>query len=123
MMAIESGVKVFFADPHSPWKRGTNGLLRQYFPKKTDSSRWSEQGLEAVALTINNRPRKTLSWKTPAEALNDYLQSVAYTVLRRPVECAQYCGHEYLSALKDYKMNGSLPDGKLVSASPIGKDR
>jgi len=78
---IESGVKVFFADPHSPWQRGTNentnGLLRQYFPKGTDLSRWSEQELQAVALAFNNRPRKTLGWKTPAEALNDHLQSVA----------------------------------------------
>ena len=76
---IESGVKVFFADPHSPWQRGTNentnGLLRQYFPKGTDLSRWTEQELQAVALTLNNRPRKTLGWKTPAEALNDYLES------------------------------------------------
>ena len=76
---IESGVKVFFADPRSPWQRGTNentnGLLRQYFPKGTDLSRWSEQEIQAVALTLNNRPRKTLGWKTPAEALNDYLKS------------------------------------------------
>jgi IS30 family transposase len=78
---IESGVQVYFADPRSPWQRGTNentnGLLRQYFPKGTDLSRWSEQALEAVALTFNNRPRKTLGWKTPAEALNEHLKSVA----------------------------------------------
>lgn len=77
---IESGVRVFFADPHSPWQRGTNentnGLLRQYFPKGTDLSRWSEQEIQAVARTLNNRPRKTLGWKTPAEMLNDYLKSV-----------------------------------------------
>ncbi len=76
---IESGVKVFFADPHSPWQRGTNentnGLLRQYFPKGTDLSRWSDHEIQAVALTLNNRPRKTLGWKTPAEALNAYLES------------------------------------------------
>lgn len=76
---IESGVRVFFADPHSPWQRGTNentnGLLRQYFPKGTDLSRWSEQEIQAVANALNNRPRKTLGWKTPAEALNDYLKS------------------------------------------------
>lgn len=76
---IESGVKVFFADPHSPWQRGmnknTNGLLRQYFSKGTDLSRWNEQELQAVAQTLNSRPRKTLVWKTPAEALNDYLKS------------------------------------------------
>lgn len=77
---IESGVRVFFADPHSPWQRGTNentnGLLRQYFPKGTDLSRWSEQEIQAVARTLNNRPRKTLGWKTPAETLNEYIKSV-----------------------------------------------
>lgn len=76
---IESGVSVFFADPHSPWQRGTNentnGLLRQYFPKGTDLSRWNEQEIQAVAHTLNTRPRKTLGWKTPAEALNEYLKS------------------------------------------------
>ena len=76
---IESGVRVFFADPHSPWQRGTNentnGLLRQYFPKGTDLSRWSAQEIQSVANTLNARPRKTLGWKTPAEALNDYLKS------------------------------------------------
>lgn len=75
---LESGVKVFFADPRSPWQRGTNentnGLLRQYFPKGTDLSRWSEQELQAVANTLNNRPRKTLGWKTPAEMLRQYLK-------------------------------------------------
>ncbi len=78
---IESGEKVFFADPHSPWQRGTNentnGLLRQYFPKGTDLSRWSAQELQAVTMAFNNRPRKTLGWKTPAEALNEHLNSVA----------------------------------------------
>ena len=78
---IESGVKVYFADPHSPWQRGTNentnGLLRQYFPKGTDLSRWSEDEVQAVARTLNNRPRKTLGWRTPAEALNDYIKSIA----------------------------------------------
>ena len=77
---VESGVKVFFADPRSPWQRGTNentnGLLRQYFPKGTDLSRWSAQEIQAVANTLNSRPRKTLGWKTPAEALDVYLKSV-----------------------------------------------
>ena len=74
---IESGVKVFFADPHSPWPRGTNettnGLLRQYFPKGTDMSRYGERELDAVAATLNGRPRKTLGWRTPAEALDHLL--------------------------------------------------
>ena len=51
----------------------SNGLLRQYFPKGTDLSRWSAADIEAVAHTLNNRPRKTLEWKTPAEALNEHL--------------------------------------------------
>jgi len=80
---IESGVKVFFADPNSPWQRGTNensnGLLRQYFPKGTDLSRWSAQEIQAVAHTLNTRPRKTLNCKTPAEALNNYLKSIQQT--------------------------------------------
>ena len=78
--ALETGTRVFFADPHSPWQRptneNTNGLLRQYFPKGTDLSRWSSEDLEAVAFTINNRPRKILGWKTPAEVFEEQLRSL-----------------------------------------------
>ena len=77
---LDTGTRVFFADPHSPWQRptneNTNGLLRQYFPKGTDLSRWSAEDLEAVALTLNNRPRKILGWRTPAEVFEQQLRSI-----------------------------------------------
>jgi IS30 family transposase len=57
----------------------SNGLLRQYFPKGTDLARWSAEEIEAVAATLNSRPRKTLGWKTPAEALNEQLLSLQQT--------------------------------------------
>ena len=75
--ALETGTRVFFADPHSPWQRptneNTNGLL-EWSPKGTDLSRWSAADLEAVALALNNRPRKVLGWKTPAEVFSEQLQ-------------------------------------------------
>jgi IS30 family transposase len=85
-LKIDAGIQVYFCDPHSPWQRGTNentnGLLRQYFPKGTDLSMHSADEIAAVAAALNSRPRKTLAWKTPAEALDQSLMSAMSSDVR-----------------------------------------
>lgn len=78
--SIDTGIKVYFCDPHSPWMRGsnenTNGLLRQYFPKGTDLSVYSPEDLDTVAASLNGRPRQTLGWMTPCEKLDQFLVAI-----------------------------------------------
>src|SRR5246127_3701172 len=77
---VDTKVQVYFCDPQSPWQRGTNentnGLLRQYFPKKTDLSGYSQSDLNKVALRLNQRPRKTLGFETPASKLQASVASI-----------------------------------------------
>jgi IS30 family transposase len=73
----KTGMPVYFCDPHSPWQRGTNentnGLLRQYFPKGTDLSLYSQEELDTITTRLNNRPRKTHDFRKPTEVFNDLL--------------------------------------------------
>lgn len=74
---VDTGVNVYFCDPHAPWQRGsnenTNGLLRQYFPKGTSLARYTTADLQAAADSLNGRPRQSLNWATPTEALTRFL--------------------------------------------------
>jgi IS30 family transposase len=75
---VDSGVQVYFCDPRSPWQRGTNentnGLLRQYLPKSSDLGRFDQAALDAIAAELNGRPRQTLGFKTPSQALAESLR-------------------------------------------------
>ena len=76
--SVATGVPVYFCDPHSPWQRGsnenTNGLLRQYFPRSTDFRALTQSDLDTVAAELNDRPRQTLGWKSPCQALDQALR-------------------------------------------------
>jgi IS30 family transposase len=76
--SANTGVPVYFCDPRSPWQRGsnenTNGLLRQYFPKRTEIAHYTQAELDAVAAELNGRPRQTLGFKTPSQALDEALR-------------------------------------------------
>ena len=77
-LTVDTEIKVYFCDPRSPWQRGTNEntnrLLRQYMPKKTDLSAHSQIDLDQIAKELNERPRKTLNFLSPADKLSEVLQ-------------------------------------------------
>ena len=77
ILTQQTGVKVYFADPYSPWQRGTNentnGLLRQYFPKGTDFTKVTLEEIKLAQHRLNNRPRKVLDWQTPQQAFKQHL--------------------------------------------------
>ena len=115
---VETGIPVYFADPHSPWQRGTNentnGLLRQYFPKGTDLSRWSADEIEAVAAALNSRPARRSAGRTPAEALDRALTiKLNKPVLRRPVEPGQFTSWAFSERVRNVRacpVDGTVGD-------------
>jgi IS30 family transposase len=107
---VETGIPVYFADPHSPWQRGTNentnGLLRQYFPKGTDLSRWNAEEVEAVAAALNGRPRRISDGARPPKPSTSTYAPCNQPVLLRSIEPGQFTSWAFTRRTID---SGLLP--------------
>ncbi len=92
--AALTGLRVYFADPHAPWRRGsngnTNGLLRQYLPRSTDLSVFSQAELDAIAIRLNSWPRRALGFATPNEVFSGLVDKAANAVTARNAEGVRY---------------------------------